>query len=167
MSIPTQPIQKFSDAESLAFMGATVAIRATSADGEVSLVEHVLQEGHVTPLHAQENEAEIFYVLDGDLTIHLEGEEHAASAGDVVQIPRGAAHALRADSTQSRILALSVPAGHEAFFRAAGERVEPELKGEPIEHQPDFERIVLAATATGVSILGPPPFDAQAPRDAP
>ncbi len=39
--------------------------------------------------------AEVFVVLDGDVTVTVEGRDHAARGGHVVVVPAGAAHAFR------------------------------------------------------------------------
>jgi hypothetical protein len=59
------------------------------------------------------------------------------------------------------VLGLSVPGGHERFFRLAGEpaaEFDLDAVGSVL---PDMDRMAAAASAAGVEILGAPPFDAD------
>jgi quercetin dioxygenase-like cupin family protein len=149
-------------AETFAFMGEVVAVRvpAERSGGAVSLLEHLAPQGMATPLHVQPHEDEAFYVLDGSISVFIDGELSEAAAGDVVWLPRGVPHAFRVDSETARILALSVPGTHERFFRLAGEPVDAfELAAAVSPEPPDFGRMAAAAADAGFEILGPPPFD--------
>lgn len=53
-----------------------------------------LQPGEWLGVHSHE-QAEIYYVLSGELLLHLDGEEHPLRAGSAVFIPGGARHGLR------------------------------------------------------------------------
>ena len=124
------------------------------------MLEHLAPQGMATPLHVQPNEDEAFYVLEGRLSLFVDGEHSEAGAGDVVLLPRGVPHAFRVDSEQARILALSVPGHHEQFFRLAGDPVETFALAEAeTPEPPDFGRLAAAAAAAGFELLGPPPFD--------
>jgi quercetin dioxygenase-like cupin family protein len=154
MENTTSPVISRDGRERVAFLGETVTIRLSAEEtgGPLSVMEHDMPRGTATPLHVQPNEDETFYVLDGELTIHLDGSDFTAGAGDVVWFPRGLPHAFQVESETASVLALSTPGGHEAFFRAAGDPV-----GTPAG-APDFERMARAAAAAGFEILGPPPF---------
>lgn len=106
----------------------------------------------------QPNEDETFYVLEGDLTVHVDGEEITASAGSTVYIPRGTPHSFRVDSETARLLVLNTPAGHERFFRAMGEPAAERTLPPPPEGPPDMDAMSRAAEDAGFRILGPPPF---------
>ena len=146
--------------EALSLLGGTILIRIDGSEtgGDYSVLEQVLPGGTATPLHIHPREDETFVVVDGEITV-LRGDEHiSARAGEVVQLPRGVPHALRVDSPSARIVDVVTPAGHEEFFRLAGEPIQ-ELTGVRTEGAPDMERIVSAARQTGLEILGPPPFE--------
>jgi quercetin dioxygenase-like cupin family protein len=148
--------------ETFAFMGEIVAVRvsAEQTGGAVSLLEHLVPQGLATPLHVQPNEDEAFYILEGRITVHLDGEVFEAGAGETVWLPRGVPHAFRVDSERARLIALSVPGHHERFFRLAGEPVETFDLAEVTPQAPDFPRLAEAAEQAGFQLLGPPPFDA-------
>jgi quercetin dioxygenase-like cupin family protein len=137
--------------------------RRRSADGAYLLVEEVARRGKVTPLHAHPAEEETFYILEGEVVIHLDGDERSLGVGSLVSVPAGLAHAYLVTSEVARSLILITPGSGpmEQFFRQAG---EPAPKLVLPEAGPlDIDRIAAAAERTGaVKILGPPPFGASA-----
>ena len=78
-----------------------------------------------------------------------------AQAGDVVFLPRGPAR-LPVDSDEAVVTDVVAPAGHERFFATAGEPLEEGACAG--RTPPDLARMMAAAAATGLRILGPPPF---------
>jgi quercetin dioxygenase-like cupin family protein len=142
--------------DTYSFMGELVRILvpAERTGNAVAMLEHVAPRGMATPLHVQPNEDEAFFIVDGRISLFVDGERSEAGAGEVVWIPRGVPHAFRVDSEQARIIALSVPGNHERFFRLAGDPVDAETQA------PDFGRMAAAAAEAGFELLGPPPFDA-------
>lgn len=132
-------------------------VTGEDSNGAFSLIEQHLPAGSLTPLHVQPHEDETFYVLEGKLTLHLDGQTRSAQAGDTILVPRGTPHALRAD-TPARCLVLDVPAGHERFFMSVGRPApEPTLPPAP-DGPPDMATMAPAAQDAGFDILGPPPF---------
>lgn len=137
------------------------AIRLTSEQtgGGVAVIEHLLPQGMATPLHRQARDGELFYVLEGQITVWMDGERTEATADDVVWLPSGHAHAFRVDSERARVLGLSVPGGHEQFFRLAGEPAGELDLAAVGSATPDMDQMATAAAAADVKILGPPPFE--------
>jgi quercetin dioxygenase-like cupin family protein len=146
--------------EAFSLLGGTIFVRVDGSEtgGDYAVLEQVLPGGMATPLHLHPLEDETFFVIDGEITVLRGDESISAQAGEVVRLPRGVPHALRVDSPSARIIDLVTPAGHEEFFRLAGEPIQ-ELTVALPEDAPDMERIVSAAEQTGLEILGPPPFE--------
>ena len=124
------------------------------------MLEHLAPQGMATPLHVQPNEDEAFFILEGRISLYIDGERSEAGVGEVVWLPRGVPHAFRVDSDQARIIALSLPGTHERFFRLAGEPSTAAGLDELTPQAPDFGRMAAAAAEAGFELLGPPPFDA-------
>ena len=147
--------------EALWFNNDLLTLKATGAqtDGAYLLVEEVARRGKVTPLHAHPFEEETFYMLEGEVVIHLDGDERSLRVGSLVSVPPGLAHAYLVTSEVAHSLILITPGSGamEQFFREAGDPA-PQLvlpEAGPL----DIERIAAAAERTGaVEILGPPPF---------
>ena len=57
-------------------------------------------------LHYHKVATEIYYVLEGEGTIHLDGAEHEIHTGSVVHIPPGVVHGARG---RMRVLVLGIP----------------------------------------------------------
>jgi quercetin dioxygenase-like cupin family protein len=142
--------------------GGLMTMRARPADtgGSISLIDVLVPKGKATPLHVHPDAEESFYVIDGQLTVHVDGINHELSAGGASTIRRGTPHAFAVRSDTAHLLVVFTPGGGEEFFIEAG---EPAARRElPPEAAPDLDRYRAAAAKTGVVLLGPPPFAAQA-----
>ncbi len=129
---------------------------ATEAEtgGAYLLFEDALDAGKVTPLHQHPEADETFYMLEGEVRLHIAGDEQTLAAGGIAIIPRGVPHAFMVTTATARMLCLQTPGGGEAFYRHASEPV-----GSGAPPMPDFERVREAASTTGaIDLLGPPPF---------
>ena len=145
------------EGEALWFFGGimTVKTSAVQTGGNATIAEYLAPRGLATPLHAQPEDDESFYVMEGELTFYLDdGQPMPASAGSFVYVPAGAAHAYQVDSETARILTATT-AQHERFFRATGETAQ--TRTIPPQTPPDMEKVMAAAQEYGVEILGPPP----------
>lgn len=147
-----------SGGEAIWFNGALMKIKSPSewSDDAFSLLEVAMERGRATALHTDPSH-ETFYVLEGELLFHVDGEERRGRAGDTVGIRRGVPHAFVANSDVARFLVLNTPGGHDRFFRAGGHpATDDDLANAP---RPDLERTKAAAERFGIQLLGPAPFD--------
>lgn len=144
--------------ERLWFGGGEMTIKVSAADvaGAFLLVEDVAPRGKTTPLHIHETFDETFYVVDGTVLLHIDGEEHVADAGTVAAIPRGIPHAFLVTSEHARFLVLATPGETaERFYREGGETPTDGAAPPPL----DIQKVLAAGEATGgMKVLGPPPF---------
>ena len=146
------------EGEAVWFLGALVRLKATGAEtaGRACFTETLAPRGHGSPLHVHRREDEWFYVLEGELTIWVDGTVHAAGPGHYVRGPRDVPHTFVVSSETARFLLGTEPAGFEDFLREAGEpAVRPELPG-PDVAMPDPQTLGRLAAEHGVEILGPP-----------
>jgi quercetin dioxygenase-like cupin family protein len=131
--------------------------KATEAEtgGAFLLFEDALDLGKVTPLHIHPGADETFYMLDGEIALHIDGERRQLAAGGMAVIPRGIPHAFMVTSPEARMLCLQTPGAGEAFYKLASEPVVAGESASPV----DFERVRAAAAQThAIEIVGPPPF---------
>jgi quercetin dioxygenase-like cupin family protein len=148
------------EGDAIWFNGALQNIKVPGdwSEGAFSLVEVESTRGRATGLHTDPSH-ETFYLLDGEVLFHVDGEEHRAQAGQTVAIRRGVPHAFLITSETARFLVLNTPGGHDRFFRAGGEpAASRDFASAP---PPDHARTARAAEAHGVTLLGPPPFAAD------
>ena len=108
-------------------------------------------QGKVTPLHLHPNADETFYLLEGEVLLHVDGEETTLGAGGHRDVPAPRAARLHGHVTDRQDAGLPDPGCGEAFYRHASEAAPPAAS--------DFGRVRAAAEATGaIEVLGPPPF---------
>jgi quercetin dioxygenase-like cupin family protein len=154
-------IRQKGDGEHLWWAGGGVFVMKASAaetNGALMLHEFRSDGGKVTPLHLHPDEDEGFYVLEGEVLVHVDGEEHRIGEGGVFIAPRGSAHAFAVVSEAVRLLAWQIPGTGEAFYR---ELLEPIRSPEDISRPPDWARLrAVAERSPTIEIIGPPPFAA-------
>lgn len=85
------------EGEALWFNHDLLVFRATSeqTDGAFILFEQTSQRAKTTPLH-RHAEDETFYVLEGELVVHIDGTDHPGKPGSIIVLPRQTPHAFRA-----------------------------------------------------------------------
>ncbi len=67
-------------------------------------------------LHYHKVATELYYVLDGEGTVALDGEEHAVRKGSLVHIPPGVVHGAKG---KMRVLVVGIPdIADEDYFEA-------------------------------------------------
>jgi quercetin dioxygenase-like cupin family protein len=138
----------------------TMKASAAETAGAFTLFEDAMVRGKATPLHLHPNEDETFYVLEGELLVHVDGEEHMLGPQGTAVVPRGVPHAFLVTSETARVLCLQTPGSGEGFYREVSEQVGSHA--DPAR-PPDFDRLRAAAAAhESIELLGPPPFEAIA-----
>ena len=132
---------------------------AEETNGAFLCFEDHMTAGKMTPFHTHPEADEAFYVLDGEIAVFADGEEHLLGAGGFAVALRGVPHAFRATS-ETRMLCWQTPGTGQAFFRHASEPAGDDGIDGPV----DFARVQASAQQHGgVEILGPPPFVVAAP----
>ena len=133
---------------------------AEETDGAFLLFEDRMGRGKVTPLHRHPGSGETMIVLDGEILMHLDGDEHTVRAGGIASAPRGVPHAFKVTGAGgARLLCLHTPGCCQAFYWDASEPVQDgDRRG--IDAGPvDMGRVQASASKNGgIEILGPPPF---------
>ena len=107
-------------------------------------------------MHIHHREDETFVVLDGSMALFLPGGRRIDLAvGEAAVAPKGIAHVYRVESQQARWLAITAPAGFDAFVREAAEPAGSAVLPPPgREH--DAARLHEIAARFGIELLGPP-----------
>jgi quercetin dioxygenase-like cupin family protein len=115
------------------FVRAVVTMKAEShqTDGRVTVYESLQEPHSVGPAcHYHDRLTELFYILEGEMTFQVGAEIHQASAGTMVIIPPGTAHAFRnAGARPARLLAIVLPGGFEGFFDETRDLTSPMHEG--------------------------------------
>ena len=113
---------------------------AEQDDGDLSLMERTLPPGgRRPPPHRHTNCSEAYFVLDGLVSVVVEGEELTVGPEGCVLVPRGTAHTFgNAGDDEARLLVIHAPA-MDAYFAGLHE-----LWNRPEPPTPDEERALMA-----------------------
>ena len=134
---------------------AHVRVSGEETDGRYTVLEILVPEGDMPPLHVHHEEDEVFHILEGEVTLFLPGREVSLAAGDTFRAPRGIPHTYRVESRSARWLVFCAPARFDAFVRAISEpapAAELPPRGRPL----DPEVLAAEAARQGIELLGPP-----------
>lgn len=129
----------------MGWFGSTITLKASCP--ELGATEILIHPGEEPPLHVHKNEDEWFYMLEGEVTFHVGGENHLGTAGAFVSFPRGIPHTFTVESDSARFLVLNTPGGFERMFKANPKTPEDAAR---------------AMEALGLEIVGPHPRQATA-----
>lgn len=142
------------------FKGTLVNVRLSWNAGEdrVSVVEHYMPYGESPPLHIHRNEDEVFHLLEGEMRIHIDGEETIARAGETVLAPKGKPHSFRVESREgARCLTITSGGDFENMIR---EMSEPARRAAlPPQAEPTPAMIIAlyeSCARNGIEIVGSP-----------
>ena len=136
----------------------TWKLTAEDTEGAFFMFEDVMVQGKSTPLHRHPEADETVYVIDGEIVVHIDGQERRVGTGGMTFTPRGVAHAFVVVSDSARVLSLQTPGIGQAFYRDASEAAADDTAD-----RVDIARLQQSAMANprGVELLGPPPFAAK------
>lgn len=86
--------------------------------GAYTVLDVRSEPGASTAAHRHEHEDQAVLVLDGELTVLLDGAATALSAGGQAFLPRGVPHRTVAGPEGARFLCICIPGGYEALVDA-------------------------------------------------
>ncbi|MFQ8213653.1 cupin domain-containing protein [Klebsiella pneumoniae] len=99
----------------------TITVPGAATGGVISVTDAWVPPGGGPPPHIHVDALEIIVVLDGAITVELDGRHETAAAGDAAVIPPGTVHHfLNHTTTPAHLQFLFTPSGTEEFFREAG-----------------------------------------------
>ena len=126
--------------------GSMIVLKATgeTTGGSLFMSETTLAPGFPgPPPHTHQHLHDMFYVLEGVLTMRLGDMTHEVAAGSFVCVPPGIVHTFSNTGTgPARFLNMNTPSGFEHYMRELGEAASrgpltPEVMG-PIASRYDF-----------------------------
>lgn len=143
------------DSLNLGIGAAIIKIYGASTQNEFAQLELIEYPDYDTPLHMHEASDELFYVIEGTLTVFINGEIKELQQGSILLVPRGTPHAQGnfTDKVVRTLITLS-PSGFEHFFV---ERAAIVKKHPPGTKEYTIEMMKLGKTFD-IKILGPSPF---------
>jgi mannose-6-phosphate isomerase-like protein (cupin superfamily) len=136
----------------LNILGEETLVKLSNADtdGAVSIFQQSIPPLAGPPLHRHANEDEWFYVLEGQITVQIDGERSVLQGRGSLFAPRGTVHTFKNFGNVSvHILVLITPGRFQRFFEDLSALSEGEAA-------PELARIEQLAKEYGIEILGPP-----------
>jgi mannose-6-phosphate isomerase-like protein (cupin superfamily) len=91
-------------------------IRELHHTSEQSLAEATLASGQATQRHYHVRTEEIYFVLEGDGEMEVEGTRGHVRTGDAILIPPGARHAIRATTPLRFLCTCAPPYSHDDTY---------------------------------------------------
>jgi len=134
---------------------AHVRVSGEETDRRYAVLEILVPEGDMPPLHVHHEEDEVFHILEGEVTLFLPGKQVSLAAGETFRAPQGVPHTYRVESPSARWLVFCAPARFEAFVRAVSEPA-PAEEMPPRDRPLDRELLAVEGERAGIELLGPP-----------
>jgi mannose-6-phosphate isomerase-like protein (cupin superfamily) len=146
------------EGRTIAVVGDVYRFLATGDDtnGKYALWEAIVPPGGGPPPHVHSREEEGFYILEGEITLHIGEERIVATAGMFANLPLGTPHSFKNESAKPAKMLISVaPAGLEKMFFDVG---VPVPEGSTTARPPtkeEIEKLVKVAPRYGIEIRLP------------
>lgn len=140
-------------------LGALVTFKALGEEtnGQFWALEGLADQRMAVPLHAHSREAEVWYVLEGEVAFTIGDQVVTATAGSFAYVPPGVPHTFQVRSRTLRWFGIGIPAGLDQWFFETGEPARALTLPPPPETPPDVQAIVESLRRYGTETLGPPP----------
>lgn len=115
-------------------------------------------KGNAIIQHFHERHTEVFFNIEGQMTVWANGQEMPFQPGDFLHIPPNTVHSYRLDSPYTKFLGFLTPGLFEPFFHTIGDPYEPHIF--PSVPGPfHFDRLMQGVQSgkLDLHVVGPPP----------
>lgn len=129
--------------------GDLYSFKTTSAQsgGSHTVFEMTVNPGSGTPPHIHHGEDEMFYVLEGELSLWCDGHKVGGKPGSFVAVPKGAVHRWANESSApAKAMVILVPGGFDEFLMRIG---VPVTEANQASSPPSKEDIDFALSIAG------------------
>ena len=93
----------------------SVKTPAAMTDGRVTVVEDTLKPGFHLPAHRHRSMAEIFYILEGEVSFVFEDRSVVAPAGATITVPADTRHEVTS-LAGARLVTIFTPGGFDRYL---------------------------------------------------
>ena len=105
-----------------------VKVSAADTGGAFALMEDNLKREFALGLHLHRQHAETFYILEGNVDFHIDGDWMTAGPATTVHIPPGIPHAVVLPPGQTgKMLMIFQPAGFDQYLAELGKMTEQDF----------------------------------------
>jgi quercetin dioxygenase-like cupin family protein len=151
-------VRQKTEGRTIAVVGDVYRFLATGEDtnGKYALWEAIVPPGGGPPPHVHSREEEGFYVLEGEITVHVGEERIVATAGMFANMPVGSLHSFKNETDRPARMLISVaPAGLEEMFFEVGVPVAQGATTSAPPTKEEIDKIVEIASRYGIEIRLP------------
>jgi quercetin dioxygenase-like cupin family protein len=121
--------------------------------GEAAVMEASFPPDVAPPLHVHTREAELNYVLEGEVTFRCGDEVKTCGPGGFVYLPKEVPHTFKVGPAGARVLFIVLPGGAERLYEEVGvPATRRELPGLP----PNVARWLELSHSYGIRVVGGP-----------
>ena len=99
----------------------TLMTTQANSNGEFIFVVSEGPKGEAIPEHYHEKHTEIFFCIEGQVTLWANGEELTLHPGDILHVPAHTVHSYRMESHYTKMIGILATGLFEAFFRTLGD----------------------------------------------
>ena len=142
----------------IAVVGDVYRFLATGEDtnGKYAMWEAIVPPDGGPPPHVHSREEEGFYILEGEITLTVNGERIVAKAGTFANMPVGTPHSFKNESDRPAKMLLSVaPAGLEQMFFEVGVPLADGATTALPPTKEDIEKLLAVAPKYGIELMLP------------
>ncbi len=151
-------VRRPGEGRTVGIVGDVYRFLATGVDtnGKYALWEAIVPPGGGPPPHIHSREEEGFFVLEGDISVTVDGERSVLGPGTFANLPVGTLHSFRnATDKPAKMLISVAPAGLENMFLEVGQPLPAGATTSPIPTPADLQKLLAVASRYGVEIRAP------------
>ena len=127
-------------------------------NGKYAIWEAIVPPGGGPPPHVHSREEEGFYILEGEIIVHMGDERIVAKAGSFANMPVGTPHSFKNESEKTAKMLISIaPAGLEQMFLEVGVPMAPGATTALPPAKEEIEKLLAVAPKYGIEIRLPGP----------
>ena len=131
----------------------TLMTTQANSNGEFIFVVSEGPKGEAIPEHYHEKHTEIFFCIEGQVTLWANGEELTLHPGDILHVPAHTVHSYRMESHYTKMIGILATGLFEAFFRTLGDVYDDYIF--PSEPAPlRFDRVLQNLDILDLKVLG-------------
>ena len=131
----------------------TLLLTGEQTGGRQAMIELLCPEVPCVAVHRHRQAHETLYVLEGEVTVTVDGRAAQVRAGERTSVPRMAGHSIDVTTPTARLLSIHTPAGFEEFILELGTPAVSRTLPLRLLPAPDPAQVAAAAKRHGV-LLG-------------
>src|SRR5205814_7561313 len=154
--LPT--LRKPTEGRTIAVVGDVYRFLVTgdNTHGTYSMWEAIVPPGGGPPPHVHSREEEGFFILEGEITLHIGEKRIVATAGMFANMPVGTPHSFKNESNRPAKMLISVaPAGLEKMFFEVGVPLADGATTALPPTKEEIEKLLAIAPRYGIEIRLP------------